>query len=315
MKILGKARSFRRLGVAEEEKKIETTKQCFVVGPIGTEESPERIHADWLLDGIIQPVMTEYPQFKTERADQIAQPGMIDAQVINALLNADLVIADLSGSNPNAFYEIGIRHMAQKPIIHMQLADEKIPFDVSLYRAIKFSRQHPRDLKAAQSALKAQVEAVLASSYQVDNPVTRTRGVLKLQENATPAQQVIADQLQAMQAQINAVTEQNRMSTYVWLSRLRGSEFGPEEMNALRKFLHAYVEPPVKPEEKLIVELAPNSKLTDADTMIRNMGGVLGVDPIGEHSLRVTVSGVGTRGRYMLERIANLSGVKSVRPE
>ena len=94
----------------EEEEEIEPTKLCFVVGPIGADGSPERIHADWLLDGIIQPVMAEYREFKIERADQMTQPGMIDAQVINALLNADLVIADLSTLNPNAFYEIGIRH-------------------------------------------------------------------------------------------------------------------------------------------------------------------------------------------------------------
>lgn len=82
--------------------------------------------------------------------------------LLNDLLTADLVIADLSGLNPNAFYEIGIRHMAQKPIIHMQLADEKIPFDVSVYRAIKFSRTRPRDIRAARLALKQQVEATHA---------------------------------------------------------------------------------------------------------------------------------------------------------
>lgn len=57
---------------------------------------------------------------------------MIDAQIIRFLIDADLVVADLSTLNPNAFYEIGVRHMVQKPIIHMQLADGKIPFDVSL---------------------------------------------------------------------------------------------------------------------------------------------------------------------------------------
>jgi hypothetical protein len=110
--------------MAEEEELPDPGKMCFVVGPIGAEDSPQRIGADWLLEMIILPVFVDFPQFEIKRADTISEPGMIDAQIINALLNADLVIADLSTLNPNAFYEIGIRHMAQKPIIHM-LSDTK----------------------------------------------------------------------------------------------------------------------------------------------------------------------------------------------
>src|ERR1700728_145752 len=82
-------------------------KNCFVVGPIGDEGRPARGHADWLLDEIITPVFTEhFKDFEVIRSDRIAQPGMIDSQVINHLLDADLVIADLSLLNANAFYEI-----------------------------------------------------------------------------------------------------------------------------------------------------------------------------------------------------------------
>ena len=92
--------------------------------------------------------------------------------MINDLLDAELVIADLSFHNPNAFYEIGIRHMTQKPIIHMQLVTEKPPFDVNLYREIKFSRTRHSDVEKAKEELKLAVDAVLADGYQVTNPVT-----------------------------------------------------------------------------------------------------------------------------------------------
>src|SRR4029077_4166673 len=86
-------------------------KTCFVVGPIGDAGSPTRGHADWLLDEIIQPVFAEhFKDFEVIRSDKIAQPGMIDSEVINHLLDADLVIADLTFQNPNVFYEMGIRH-------------------------------------------------------------------------------------------------------------------------------------------------------------------------------------------------------------
>ena len=109
----------------------ESKKTCFVVGPIGGDDSDDRIHADWLLEEIIQPVFADsFKDYKVIRADKISEPGRIDAQVISCLLDSDLVIADLTTQNANAFYEIGIRHMAQKPIVHMHLEGERIPFDV-----------------------------------------------------------------------------------------------------------------------------------------------------------------------------------------
>lgn len=85
------------------------TKQCFVIGPIGQKGSSTRRQADWLLKYVIIPVL-KYPPFSYEvfRADDKADPGSISAQVINAILECDLVIADLAGHNANAFYELGI---------------------------------------------------------------------------------------------------------------------------------------------------------------------------------------------------------------
>ncbi|MDF0499073.1 hypothetical protein [Bradyrhizobium yuanmingense] len=160
-------------------------KNCFVVGPIGAGDSDVRIHADWLLEEIISPTMTEFPEYKVHRADKLSQPGLIDTQVITHLLNDDLVIADITTLNPNAFYEIGIRHRAQKPIIHMHKSGEKIPFDISAYRSIEFSLARPTDLRAARVALKAAVEAVMLEGYEIDNPVTHARGVVAIKESAS----------------------------------------------------------------------------------------------------------------------------------
>lgn len=57
-----------------------TEKSCFVIGPIGPEASEIRQHADWRLEGIIAPVVTEFG-FEAVRADKITTPGMIDSQV------------------------------------------------------------------------------------------------------------------------------------------------------------------------------------------------------------------------------------------
>jgi hypothetical protein len=194
-------------------------KNCFVVGPIGAPDSPERIHADWVLEEIINPVMAEFP-FVVHRSDKLNHPGLIDTQMINHLLNDDLVIADLTTLNPNAFYEIGIRHMAQKPIIHMHKAGEKIPFDVSLYRSLEFSLVRPSDLRDARASLKGAVQAVLADGYKVDNPITHTRGVLKIHEQASDPQRVLLDAIEGLANRVGQLESNSRFEDLT--SRMRG---------------------------------------------------------------------------------------------
>jgi hypothetical protein len=189
------------------------SKLCFIVSPIGTADSEQRIHADWVLR-IIKTVMAGFEGYEVKRADQDARPGIIASQMISDLLNAELVIADLSFHNPNVFYEIGLRHMIQKPIIHMHLASW--PFDVIPHRAMSFDLRKSQDLDAACDELKRQVEAVLAPGYVVENPVTNARGRIELQEHATPAEQLLIDQLQAIQDRLRWLeareTERDKMT-------------------------------------------------------------------------------------------------------
>ncbi|MCJ8239634.1 hypothetical protein [Peteryoungia algae] len=145
---------------------------------------------------IIEPVFEEhFNEFDVVRADKISVPGRIDAQVISHLLESELVIADLTALNPNAFYEIGIRHTVQKPIIHMHLEGQRIPFDIASFRSIKFEKKRPRDLRQAREALKEAVAIAIDPEYEIDNSVTFSRGKIEVSENATPAEKLYLDQL------------------------------------------------------------------------------------------------------------------------
>jgi hypothetical protein len=181
----------------------DASKLCFVIGPIGLSGSEPRRHADWLLKGIIRPVFsTTFPDFTVQRADEISEPGAISSQVINRLLSADLVIADMSLANPNAFYEMGIRHMKRLPTVHMYLDGQDIPFDVKPYRAIAFKYQSPDDLITAQGALKLAVEEVIKPGFVVDNPVTQARGRDEFEETATPLQRTMLERVDALARQV-----------------------------------------------------------------------------------------------------------------
>jgi hypothetical protein len=178
------------------------SKLCFVVGPIGAPGSDTRNHADLLLEFIIKPVLMDFPDYLVKRQDEDSKPGMIDSQVITALRDAELVIADLSHLNPNAFYEIGIRHMVAKPVIHMQLEDQRIPFDLSLYKTVPFSFSNPAAYRSAQDMLKAQISEAVANGYVPDNPVTRALGQQHLKQTASPELKVISDTLESLGSRI-----------------------------------------------------------------------------------------------------------------
>ncbi|RWE79210.1 hypothetical protein [Mesorhizobium sp.] len=122
------------------------------------------------------------------------------------------MIADITNLNPNAFYEIGIRHAIQKPTIHMHLEGQKIPFDISSFRSIEFSRKWPKDLKAAREALTGFVRTATADDYVVDNPVTFSRGKVEFEKTATPSEKIVQDQLSDIVRRLGAI--ENRGTSF-----------------------------------------------------------------------------------------------------
>jgi len=183
---------------------LKIDKTCFVIGPIGDEGSPIRQHADWVLDGTINPALAELQLQPDVRSDKIAKPGMIDSQVISGVLDADLVIADPTLQNPNAFYELALRHMVEKPIIHLIHKSEKdlIPFDLKPVRTVFISWVSPGEVQRSIRELKAFIEAAISPDHDVENPVTRARGRQHLKETATPTEKMLIEEMQALTARM-----------------------------------------------------------------------------------------------------------------
>src|SRR5690242_16702516 len=113
-------------------------KTGFFISAIGDEESEYRKWSDKILKNFIQPICKSLG-YQLIRADKVSMPGSISIDIIKRLIESDLVIADLTWSNPNVFYELAIRHIAQKPTVHVIRKGEKIPFDVQDFRAVFLS--------------------------------------------------------------------------------------------------------------------------------------------------------------------------------
>jgi len=106
---------------------------CFVVMGFGkkTDYPTGRVlDLDKSYKYIIKPA-AEAAGYECQRADEIQHSGNINVPMYQQLLTADVVVADVSTYNPNAFYELGVRH-ALKPYTTITIAEDKLvfPFDV-----------------------------------------------------------------------------------------------------------------------------------------------------------------------------------------
>ena len=150
-------------------------KICFVITPIGDDDSEQRRHANMVLKNVIEPVVSELGLI-ARRADQIDRSGIITQQIFEYIAKARLCIADLSFNNPNAFYELGVRHMCKLPTVQMIRKGDKIPFDVSQGRTIKIDMTDVYtvmdSVDSAKKELKQHLRHALSDEYKgEDNPI------------------------------------------------------------------------------------------------------------------------------------------------
>lgn len=108
----------------------------FIIMPFGEKEG---INFDAIYKDLIKPALLQVG-LEPFRADEEILPGDIRADMFQELLMADLVIADLSIYNPNAWYELGVRHgLRANGVIQIRSNEaEKIPFDVCVDRTIHY---------------------------------------------------------------------------------------------------------------------------------------------------------------------------------
>ena len=112
-------------------------KKCFVVMGFGTKTdlaTGRKLNLDKSYQALIKPVL-ENKGLVCVRADEIKHSGAIDTPMYQQLLLADLVIADISTANPNALYELGLRH-ALRPRTTIVISEKQLsyPFDLNHIR-------------------------------------------------------------------------------------------------------------------------------------------------------------------------------------
>jgi len=159
---------------------------CFVIMGFGKKtnysaEPPRTLDLDKTYLNIISPAV-KASGLHCVRSDEVQQSGIIDQRMYEMLLRADLVIADITTANPNALYELGVRH-ALRPYstIVIKELDEKFLFDLSHLATVKYKHLGEdigaTEAREKQAALEGLIRAVLAHR-ETDSPVyTFLRGL------------------------------------------------------------------------------------------------------------------------------------------
>jgi hypothetical protein len=131
--------------------------KVFIICPIGAVDSPERARSNELMEFVITPIAEELG-YDVVRSDKISEPGRITAQIARELGSSDLVIADLTGLNPNVMYELGVRQGLELPYIQMALKGQQLPFDLLDIRTI-FYELSLAAVRETQIELRSQMQA------------------------------------------------------------------------------------------------------------------------------------------------------------
>jgi len=152
-------------------------KICFVIMGFGKKTDPstgKTLDLDKTYKNIIQPTVKE-SGLECVRADEIQDSGLIDKSMYALLMHADLVIADISTYNPNAIYELGIRH-AVRPYSTIIINEKggKIPFDLDHTRTFRYSHLGEDigvdEAERCKSTLSGLIESTMKNSV-VNSPL------------------------------------------------------------------------------------------------------------------------------------------------
>jgi len=73
------------------------------------------------------------------RADELFETRDVLSGIWKGICESEIVVADLTGRNPNVLYEVGIAHCLGKPVVFTCQKSEDIPFDLSTRRVVLYN--------------------------------------------------------------------------------------------------------------------------------------------------------------------------------
>lgn len=142
---------------------------CYVIMPFNARCDPA------YRDGIqpaLKAVAAQLEEgWECRRADDVRMPGCITKEIVTSLHTADLVVADLTGHNPNVFYELAVAHSNGRPTVMIAQSAKDIPFDIKTYRVLMYTPSAEGLSKLRDDLTKCVLDLLLNRERRVMSPV------------------------------------------------------------------------------------------------------------------------------------------------
>ena len=148
---------------------------CFVLMPFGKKmDAAGRVtNFDSVYAKIIAPAV-ERSGLEPIRADEEKIGGTIHKPMFERLMLCHYAVADITGANPNVFYELGIRHaMRPRSTVIVFAEGTVLPFDIALVRGIAYKTDgagEPADVETTLGQIAGQLQAARGNPLD-DSPI------------------------------------------------------------------------------------------------------------------------------------------------
>jgi len=196
----------------------ENKDRCFVITPIGDKSDPIRRHIDGIIDAAIIPALGN--KYEVIAPHRISEPRTITKKVIEEIYSAKLVVANVTGLNPNVMYELALRHAIGKPVIIIVEYGTKLPFDISVESVIYYQNdaQGVLDLKEdlINTETKIDFSQIFGPIFDVIGNMRDTEQMIKVaketgNKDIEPLTHIL-NLLDRMENKINRISDRNRLS-------------------------------------------------------------------------------------------------------
>ena len=143
--------------------KVNDKEKCFVIMPISDPDEYDQGHFQKIYDQIFIPAIKN-AGYIPHRVDDDKSSHSIQSSIIKELIEAPMVLCDLSSRNPNVLYELGIRHAYNKPVVLVQENGTERVFDIGGINTIDY---HPS--RIYDEVLEDQIKIATAITATKEN--------------------------------------------------------------------------------------------------------------------------------------------------
>jgi len=176
---------------ARETKTGRQENSCFVICPFGGWN--DRYYLD-----VYKPAV-ESAGLEPKRADDLYRPSAIVNDIWEFVRNSRVLLADLTGKNPNVFYELGLAHAIGKPVVMVTRSINDVPFDLRALRVIEFEIEDPQWSELLKEKIVKSLREVLGAPEQAVLPTFLRERPTDRKPTVTPVERRILELQQQME--------------------------------------------------------------------------------------------------------------------